>query len=407
MPELPEVETIRAGLAPRVEGRRIERVAIHEGAERLARHRERAPASEYAPQARRLEEQLTGRRVEGLGRHGKHLIARLDDGRAWVLHLGMTGLLLYRPSDAARARFERARVDLDGGNGLRFEDMRNFGRWAVAADPREVFPNLGPDALSDGFTADWLHGALARRGSPVKTALLDQRVAAGVGNLYADEALWLARIAPWTPSNGLGAERAGRLRDAVLRALREGVEAGGNSFEEQPNGYRYVDAFGKDGSHHGREHVFLREDKPCRRSGCGGRVALTRIGGRRTFYCPACQTTPGGGGQPPPPAPRRPRPSGGATRRGQGAEAARREGARGGVAPGKREGWIASKRRAAAGRSEAPGTAYGSRWTAEERAALRALLATHGPAEAARRFAEAHPHRTEAAARYQIGRHLQ
>ena len=276
MPELPEVETIRAGLAPRVEGRRIQRVAVHEGAK---------PARLAAADA-----DLRGRRVEGLDRRGKYLIARLDDGRAWVLHLGMTGLLLYRPSEATSGRFERARVDLDGGHGLRFEDMRNFGRWAVAADPREALPNLGPDALSDGFTAEWLHGALARRGTPVKTALLDQRVAAGVGNLYADEALWLARIAPWTPSNGLGAERVRELRDAVRETLLAALHDGGSSFAVAKGGYRYLDAFGREGRYEKRTRVYRREGQACPRPGCEGRIKRILVRGRAARYCPSCQT---------------------------------------------------------------------------------------------------------------------
>ena len=178
MPELPEVETIRRDLAPHIVGRTIERARIHAGGERLA--------ITHAP--RELERELTARRIEELGRHGKYLLARLDDGRSWVLHLRMTGLLLLRGVDEPCGRFERARVDLDDGRSLRFEDARKFGTWQLVGDPREAMPRAGPDALSEQFTPAWLRAALGRRSVPVKTALLDQRVAAGVGNIYADEA---------------------------------------------------------------------------------------------------------------------------------------------------------------------------------------------------------------------------
>ena len=275
MPELPEVETIRADLAPHVEGRAVERVAVHEG----AKPRRLAAA----------DADLRGRRVESLDRRGKYLIARLGDGRAWVLHLGMTGLLLHRPGGAPPGRFERARIDLDGGSGLRFEDMRNFGRWFLAGDPGDALPRLGPEPLSDGFTADWLRGALARRGSPVKTALLDQRIAAGLGNLYADEALWLARIAPRTPSNGLGAARAGRLREAVRETLRDALDARGSSFAVSEGGYRWLDGFGRRGRYEERTRVYRREGKPCPRPGCGGLVERIALRRRAARYCPSCQ----------------------------------------------------------------------------------------------------------------------
>ncbi|MDA1062354.1 MAG: formamidopyrimidine-DNA glycosylase, partial [Chloroflexi bacterium] len=169
MPELPEVETIRRDLEPQLVGRTIEAARIHPGGERIA--------ITHAP--RELERELAGRRIEELGRHGKYLLARLDDGRSWVLHLRMTGQLLLRAAGEAAGRFERARADLDDGRSLRFDDARKFGTWHLVDDPREAMPRLGPDALSEAFTPAWLREALARRSVPVKTALLDQRVAAG------------------------------------------------------------------------------------------------------------------------------------------------------------------------------------------------------------------------------------
>lgn len=274
MPELPEVETIRRDLEAVVVGRRIERVTIHAGGERVA--------ITHAP--RELEAQLRGRRLERLGRHGKYLLMHLDDDRTWVVHLRMTGLLLLRPHGEASGRFERARIDFDDGTGLRFEDSRKFGTWHLVEDPREAFPRAGPDALSDAFTPAWLRGALARRSVPIKTALLDQRVAAGVGNIYADEALWLAGIDPRTPANALGARRVSRLHGAIVEALRDGLGDRGSSFDD------YRDAFGKSGGHHLRVHVFRRQGEPCERERCRGRaISRIRLGGRATHFCGSCQ----------------------------------------------------------------------------------------------------------------------
>jgi formamidopyrimidine-DNA glycosylase len=176
MPELPEVETIRRDLAPLLEGRTIERVRIHPGGERVA--------VTHAPRA--LERALRGRRVEALGRHGKYLVARLDDGRSWVLHLRMTGSLVHAAAAEPAGRFERARVDLDDGSSLRLHDVRKFATWHLVADPREAMPRSGPDALSEACSVAALRAAFARRMVAVKAALLDQAVCAGVGNIYAD-----------------------------------------------------------------------------------------------------------------------------------------------------------------------------------------------------------------------------
>ena len=274
MPELPEVETIRRDLAPRLAGRTIESLRIHPGAERLA----------VTHPPREFGRELAGRRVEALDRHGKYLIARLDDGRCWVLHLRMTGVLLIAPRGAPAGRFERARADLDDGRALVFRDIRKFGAWHLVGDPAEAMPRIGPDALSPEFSPRRLREALARRSAPIKSALLDQRVAAGVGNIYADEALWLAGIDPRAPARSLGPRRVARLHGAILDALREAIGDRGSSFDE------YRDAFGRQGGHHLRVRVFRRQGEPCLRARCRGRgIRRVRIGGRSTHFCPACQ----------------------------------------------------------------------------------------------------------------------
>ena len=271
MPELPEVETIRRDLEPLLVGRRIDAVTIHAGSERLA--------VTHAPSE--FERELEGRRVESLGRHGKYLLATLDDGRTWVLHLRMTGSLVHAPADAAPDRFERARLTLDDGNSLRFNDMRKFGTWHLVEDPAEAMPRVGPDALSEAFSVQHLREALSRRTAPVKTALLDQKVAAGVGNIYADEACWIAQIDPRTSCDRIGPRRAARLHAAVRQTLEDSLGDRGSSFSD------YRDGLGGEGMHHVHVHVFRRDGEECER--CGTTIRKTRLGGRGTHYCPGCQ----------------------------------------------------------------------------------------------------------------------
>jgi formamidopyrimidine-DNA glycosylase len=271
MPELPEVETIRRDLQPLIVGRTLKSVRIHPGAERLA--------ITHTPRA--LERQLAGRRVERLERHGKYLVVRLDDGRSWVLHLRMTGSLVHTSHDAPAHRFERARVDLDDGGSLRLNDMRKFATWHLVDAAVEAMPRTGPDALSDECSVAWLRAALAKRSIAVKAALLDQHVLAGVGNIYADEACWLARIDPRTPASSLSAQRVRRLHEGLRRALNDSLEDRGSSFSD------YRDGLGAEGMHHVRVHVFRRGGQPCER--CGHEIIKVRLAGRGTHLCPKCQ----------------------------------------------------------------------------------------------------------------------
>lgn len=270
MPELPEVETTRKHLEPAIVGRKIASVAIHPGAERLA--------ITHAP--RDLEAELTGRTIEAIDRHGKYLLARLDDGRTWVLHLRMSGSLLVSPASEPHA-YERARVTFKDGTVLRFNDLRKFGTWHLVEEAREAMPNLGPDALSEEFTVRWLRDQLGRRSVAVKSALLDQKVAAGVGNIYADEACYIAGIDPRTSSNELGPRRVARLHAAVGEALQRSLTDGGTTFSD------YVDGLGGEGLHKTRVHVFRREGEPCDR--CGSIIRKIKLGGRGTHFCPRCQ----------------------------------------------------------------------------------------------------------------------
>ena len=274
MPELPEVETIRRDLTPLLVGRRLLRVRIHPGGERLA--------ATHAP--RDLERQLEGRRVESLGRHGKYLLLRLDDGRTWVVHLRMTGSIHIAPAEAPPHRFERARIDLDDGRTLRFNDLRKFGTWHLVDEAAEAMPHTGPDALGEEFSPRWLATRLSGRSAPVKALLLDQRVAAGVGNIYADEALWIARVHPETPGGRLSPAKVRALHAAVLETLEDSLSDRGSSFSD------YRDGLGGEGMHHVRVHVFRREGQPCGR--CGTTIVKSRVAGRGTHHCPKCQRLP-------------------------------------------------------------------------------------------------------------------
>ncbi len=274
MPELPEVETIRRDLAPLITGRRVVAARIHPGGERMA--------VTHAP--RELEAALAGVRVVEVGRHGKYLLLRLEDERTWVVHLRMTGSIVHAASDTPAHRFERARVELDDGTSLRFNDLRKFGTWHLVHEPSEAMPHTGPDALSLAFSPAWLASRLRGRVAPVKALLLDQRVAAGVGNIYADEALWIARVHPACPGGRVSAAKVRALHAAVLETLEASLGDRGSSFSD------YRDGLGGEGLHHVRVHVFRRDGLPCER--CGTTIEKFRVAGRGTHVCPRCQRAP-------------------------------------------------------------------------------------------------------------------
>ena len=270
MPELPEVETIRAQLAPRLEGRTLERVEILDP--RLTR-----PYDLFE-----VVEELEGDRVLAVERRGKYLLLRLESGLGLLVHLRMTGGFGFSP-----VTHERAVAELDDGSRLVYRDVRRFGTWLVLADA-ELEPYLasknGPEPLGPRFTAVWLDGQLARRRAPLKAVLLDQRVVAGLGNIYADEALWRARLHPLRAANDLSVEEVGRLQRAIRAALRAGIERQGSTLRD------YATPEGASGSMQDEFRVYGREGLPCRR--CGTPIAKARVGGRGTCYCPRCQPLP-------------------------------------------------------------------------------------------------------------------
>ncbi len=274
MPELPEVETIRSDLAPLVAGRRIVTVEVDAATVGLL----------TKTTVEVLRAQLEGRTIVSLGRRGKYLLFALDDGRTWVIHLRMTGRLLWREAEAPLESFERARVALDDGHHLRWSDLRKFGTWRVVDDAAEVVGKLGPEPIDADFSLAQFRAALAGRGAPVKAVLLDQRRMAGLGNIYVDEALYQAHVRPDTPAGDLSPQALRRLHAAARDVLERGIANRGASFKD------YVDGQGNKGSQQMLVQVFRRTGLPC--YVCGTAIRRSTVGGRSTHFCPKCQPRP-------------------------------------------------------------------------------------------------------------------
>ncbi len=274
MPELPEVETIRRDLEPLVVGRTVAAVEVDPGTIELL--------TDLPIDA--LRAGLVGRRFVSLGRRGKYLLFGMDDGRTFVTHLRMTGRLVWRAGGDPAIEYERGRIALDGGQELRWSDLRKFGTWDIVEDPAEVVGKLGPEPLDAEFTAAFLRNLLAGRTAPVKAVLLDQRRIAGLGNIYVDEALFQARIRPDTAAGEVSRGAVSRLHVACREVLERGIENRGASFSD------YVDAQGDPGRQHMYVQVFRRDGKPCYT--CGTEIARSVVGGRGTHFCPRCQRRP-------------------------------------------------------------------------------------------------------------------
>jgi formamidopyrimidine-DNA glycosylase len=273
MPELPEVETIRVGLEPHLVGRTFDEVEIADP--RLTRP--------FDP--REVAAELVGERVQSLDRRGKYLVVRFESGRVLLIHLRMTGnLLLLRDESAADDPYPRAVVRLDNGSDVAYRDVRRFGTWLLL-EPGELDPYLaeriGAEPLARSLSARSLTDRFVRRRAPLKALVLDQRLFAGVGNIYADEALWWARLHPLRPGNELTPEELGALVKGIRRALRLGIARQGATLRD----YRAAD--GAEGSMQSEFRVYGREGEPCRR--CGHAIEKTRVAGRGTWYCPGCQ----------------------------------------------------------------------------------------------------------------------
>jgi formamidopyrimidine-DNA glycosylase len=295
MPELPEVETVRRQLEPELVGKRIESAAVLD--ERLTRPE--------PPQA--VERAVEGREVTAVARRGKYLLVGLEGGRTLALHLRMTGnLLLWDREGGATADLMkseplggprlyesrpepshiRARFELDDGRVLLFTDVRRFGQAVVldAGDQLDDFfaSRLGVEPLSDELTPERLLELAENRKAPLKSFLLSQSRIAGIGNIYADEALWRARLHPLSPAGSMKLEHAERLVEGIVGALEAGLDHGGASIDD------YRDSRGERGSMQDEFLVHTREGEACHRDD-GGVVQRIVVTGRSTYYCPVCQ----------------------------------------------------------------------------------------------------------------------
>jgi formamidopyrimidine-DNA glycosylase len=291
MPELPEVETVRLGLAPVLVGNRFARV-------------EQRRKDLRFPLPKNFAARLAGRTVEALERRAKYLLARLDDGEVLVMHLGMTGRFSIDRANGTAAKagcfvhekpptHEHIVFHMGDGASVRYSDARRFGYMDLIPGEtllqHRLFKGLGIEPLSHEFTSEWLASRLKAKATPIKAALLDQKLIAGLGNIYVCEALHRAKISPLRlagtipTKGGRSTVKTDALVQSVKSVLGEAVEAGGSSLRD----YRGAD--GELGSFQHRFKVYGRECKPCPRKGCGGTVRRIVQGGRSTFYCPTCQ----------------------------------------------------------------------------------------------------------------------
>jgi formamidopyrimidine-DNA glycosylase len=296
MPELPEVETVRLGLAPVLVGNSFASVEQRRGDLRF-------------PLPKRFAERLQGRKVDALDRRAKYLLARLDDGEVLVMHLGMTGRFSIDHSNGANGKprelgefahdqeqtpkHEHIVFHLADGTAVRYSDTRRFGLMDLipgeALPAHALFKDLGIEPLSSDFTGNCLASRLKGKATSIKAALVDQRLIAGLGNIYACEALFRAGISPLRLARSLPTKtgKPTKTIEALVKAVRsvlgEAIKAGGSSLRD------YARADGKLGRFQHSFKVYGREEKPCRKKGCRGTVRRIVQNGRSTFYCPNCQ----------------------------------------------------------------------------------------------------------------------
>jgi formamidopyrimidine-DNA glycosylase len=271
MPELPEVETVRRDLQRGLRGKTIARIRILN------------PGTVAGSTVAQFRVALTGRRFSDFTRRGKYLLGQLDSGQTLVIHLRMTGVLLHQPANDPLPAMARIIFYFRSGDRLVFADQRKFGMMRLTMDPQSLpgISSLGPEPLDRAFTPAVLRGALHGKTGPVKTALLDQHVVAGLGNIYVLEALHRAGISPKRIANALKRDEVARLHRAIVSVLQEAIRSRGSSVDT------YRDGQGKRGWFQVKHRVYDREGKSCKR--CGATIIKEQFRGRGTYWCPKCQ----------------------------------------------------------------------------------------------------------------------
>lgn len=270
MPELPEVETTRRGIAPHLTGHRIIRLKIHNRSLRW-------------PVTRELEKALPGQTIHAVGRRAKYLLITLDSGTL-IIHLGMSGSLRLAAANEARLKHDHIELHLDDGQCLRYCDPRRFGAWLWTTDSPENHPllaNLGPEPLGKQFTAKYLSSHLQKRKQPIKTSIMDSHLVVGVGNIYANEALFMAGIHPQRSSSALTPEECRLLVREIKRILAGAIRRGGTTLRD------FVGGDGKPGYFAQELMVYGRGKATCKR--CQTTLQEIRLGQRTTVFCPTCQ----------------------------------------------------------------------------------------------------------------------
>ena len=279
MPELPEVETVRRGIAPVMEGRRLVRVVTRRPDLRI-------------PLPENFRARIEGRRVEHVGRRAKYLLVRLEGDVVLLIHLGMSGRITVYPGHSLAqiepGKHDHVLFETDGGDSVVFNDPRRFGLMTLAEgttlDSHPLLTNLGPEPLGNRFTGPYLTASLKARASTIKAALLDQRVVSGLGNIYVCEALYRARISPRRKASSVAGARAERLAPIIRQVLEEAIAAGGSTLRD------YARADGALGYFQHNFSVYGRAGDACAADGCGRAISQIVQQGRSTFFCPGCQT---------------------------------------------------------------------------------------------------------------------
>lgn len=270
MPELPEVETTRRGIAPHVTGARVTEVIVR-------RHDLRQPVSADLSA-------IEGKKIQSVGRRSKYLLLGIGDGSTVLIHLGMSGSLrVISPADPWKTH-DHVGISLSNGRQLRFHDPRRFGLvLRITGDPARhaLLENLGPEPLEDGFSAAHLQAACAKRSAAIKLVIMDAKVVVGVGNIYASEALFRAGILPRSAANRVSKPRLAKLVAAIREVLTDSIREGGTTLRD------FLNPEGEPGYFRQRLFVYERKGEPCRV--CGTPIRHAVLGQRSTYWCPKCQ----------------------------------------------------------------------------------------------------------------------